>query len=150
MKKRSTIFIFAIVSILAASLLILVNTPIWKSEEFRVKMGWPSYGREDHRTYHDCQWHRDVIIADAKKRFAESAGLRKGAPVTWQDLVPFITNGTYYANTRYPGTAPDYLPKCPSGGTYSINPIGTNPTCSHPYHQWYNCMRRGGIPPIGE
>jgi hypothetical protein len=27
------------------------------------------------------------------------------------------------------------LPDCPAGGTYTIGPIGTLPTCSHPGHR---------------
>jgi len=38
-----------------------------------------------------------------------------GSPVEWEDLVPF------YLKSQ---------PHCPTGGEYTLNPIGTQPTCS--------------------
>jgi len=139
MKKRVMLIIGSLAAVVIAGV-VLVNTSMWKSEDFRAKMGWQSYGREDHGTYHDCQWNRDVIIDEAKQELAKAKGWTNGQPITWQDLAPIITTVQSYASTRIPGTPPDYLPKCPCGGTYTLNPIGADATCSHPYHQWYNCM----------
>jgi len=44
-----------------------------------------------------------------------------GDPVTMPDLWPDYI--------RSPG-----IPQCPGGGTYTINPIGTPPTCTIPTH----------------
>lgn len=43
-------------------------------------------------------------------------------PPTWDDLV---------GPRAYIG----HMPECPSGGTYSINPLGQNPTCTVPGHE---------------
>lgn len=54
-------------------------------------------------------------IDSAKEQFAMEARLAAGAAVTQANLVP------------------DYLrsfPACPSGGTYTIATVGTNPSCS--------------------
>ena len=54
-------------------------------------------------------------IDSAKEQRAMEARLAAGATVTQVQLVP------------------DYLkrwPACPSGGTYTINNVGTDPTCS--------------------
>jgi hypothetical protein len=38
---------------------------------------------------------------------------------TWDDLRPF-----------FPVEWSNHIPVCPSGGTYTIGPVGQNPTCS--------------------
>lgn len=51
----------------------------------------------------------------AKEQYAMEARLAAGATVTWANLVP------------------DYVkrqPACPSGGTYTIGTVGTDPSCS--------------------
>jgi hypothetical protein len=132
--KRKTIILFGILGTMAV-------IGAWGIPRLRDWLKFrPDAGREDHSTYHDCQWNRDAIIEPAKQELVEAKGMPLGSPVPLQDLIPFITNTKHYASTRYPGTPPDYLPKCPSGGQYAINPIGSNVVCSHPYHQWYNCM----------
>ena len=50
-----------------------------------------------------------------KEQYAMDAKLDSGATVTWANLTP-----TYMKSQ----------PTCPSGGTYTINTVGTNPTCS--------------------
>ena len=56
-----------------------------------------------------------VWIAGSKKIAAQEYGLRSGATVNKQDLGKYIVGE---------------FPNCPAGGTYTINPIGTEPTCS--------------------
>lgn len=54
-------------------------------------------------------------LNSAKDQFAVAVNLSNGDPVTAQDL------------------APDYIkqfPKCPGGGTYSLNTIGDTARCS--------------------
>ena len=138
MKKRIIVFIEVLALIL--SLVVLTQMPIWRSEEFRVKMGWYSYGYEDHTTYHKCEWNREPIIESAKQALAEAKGLSSGTAVTLEDIAPFITNSEYYFTG--PGVPTGSVPPCPSGGKYAINPIGITVACSHPYHQWYNCMHK--------
>ena len=139
MKKRILIAVFGTVVVLVAAVGFFMNTGTWRSEEFRKKMGWYSYGHGNHATYHQCQWNRDAI-EPAKQAWANAKGLTNGTPVTLEDIVPFMTNSEYYFTA--PGAPAGSLPPCPCGGKYSINPIGSNVVCSHPYHQWYNCMHR--------
>lgn len=57
-------------------------------------------------------------IDSAKEQFAMENKLDTGAAVAWTDLV----NGqTGYLKAQ---------PSCPSGGTYTIDVVGTNPSCS--------------------
>ena len=54
-------------------------------------------------------------IDSAKEQYAMEARLAAGAAVTWANVVP------------------DYMkkqPVCPSGGTFTIAVVGTDPTCS--------------------
>ncbi len=136
-EKRKLMWIGAGLAILVVAITIFVNTPLWKSEEFRKKMGWRSYGMENHATYHQCELNRDCVES-AKGALARTKGLTNGSPVTLEDIIPFVTNSQYYFTA--PGAPAGSLPPCPSGGKYSINPIGSKVVCSHPYHQWYNCM----------
>ncbi|MBN8690047.1 MAG: prepilin-type N-terminal cleavage/methylation domain-containing protein [Armatimonadetes bacterium] len=58
-------------------------------------------------------------IDSAKEQYAMENRLASGAAVAWANL------------------APDYLkrqPACPSGGTYTIGNVGTDPTCSTAGH----------------
>ena len=60
----------------------------------------------------------------AKEQFALEYKSRNGAPVMWQNLLdPEATGklGMGYLKSK---------PVCPSGGTYTLNNIGTDPTCS--------------------
>ena len=58
-------------------------------------------------------------IAAAKHEWALENHKTNGDTPTKEDLLPYL----------------DRWPVCPSGGTYSINPIGTLPTCSVPGHK---------------
>jgi hypothetical protein len=63
------------------------------------------------------------IIDSAKQQWALEYGRRVTDTPSWSDLQPYFgrwTNGV--------------LPKCPSGGTYTIGTIGERPTCSIPRH----------------
>jgi outer membrane lipoprotein-sorting protein len=60
----------------------------------------------------------------AKNEFALEKGKKNGDTVTEDDIKLYIrldANGN--------------LPKCPSGGTYTIGKVGENPTCSIPGHE---------------
>jgi hypothetical protein len=61
-------------------------------------------------------------IDAAKNQWALEQNKKAGDPCTEDDIKPYIhlTNGN--------------LPKCPAGGTYTINAIGEAPTCSIPNH----------------
>ncbi|MCO5297335.1 MAG: prepilin-type N-terminal cleavage/methylation domain-containing protein [Fimbriimonadaceae bacterium] len=56
-------------------------------------------------------------ISGAKEQFAMEFNKGTGDPVVAGDLVPTYIKGTS-------------LPTCPAGGTYTIQNIGTEPTCS--------------------
>jgi len=60
-------------------------------------------------------------IDAAKNQFALEKGKTNGDPVTEADITPYLRGGV--------------LPKCPSGGTYTIGKVGENPTCSIPGHE---------------
>ena len=62
-------------------------------------------------------------IDAAKNEFALEKGKKLGDPVTADDIKPYIKLD-----------ADGNLPKCPSGGTYTIGKVGENPTCSIPGH----------------
>jgi prepilin-type N-terminal cleavage/methylation domain-containing protein len=56
------------------------------------------------------------MIQSAKQQWALENGKSDSDTPSEQDLLPYIENETF--------------PKCPAGGTYTINPVGTYPTCS--------------------
>ena len=58
-------------------------------------------------------------IDAGKEQFAMDAKLDTGATVNWSDLTP-----TYMKSQ----------PACPSGGTYTVAVVGTNPSCSSAGH----------------
>ena len=60
------------------------------------------------------------IIDGAKEQWALEHNQKDGAIVTWDDLVK--PGKTGYLQEK---------PVCPKGGTYTLNPIGQNPTCSY-------------------
>jgi prepilin-type N-terminal cleavage/methylation domain-containing protein len=53
----------------------------------------------------------------AKELYAMDNKLANGAPCTLPDLWPAYLKGIAF-------------PNCPAGGTYTVGPIGTTPTCS--------------------
>ncbi len=57
------------------------------------------------------------LIDTAKEHWAGEYKMANGAEMSWNDVV-----GT----NRYI----KFQPECPSGGTYAVNPIGSNPTCT--------------------
>jgi len=59
-------------------------------------------------------------IDAAKNQFALEKGKKNGDAITEADITPYIRGGV--------------LPKCPSGGTYTIGKVGETPTCSIPGH----------------
>jgi hypothetical protein len=62
-----------------------------------------------------------LAIESAKGICASEVGLKPGTVVSELRIIPYLIGG---------------MPKCPAGGTYSINPIGKNPTCSVPGHKY--------------
>jgi hypothetical protein len=60
-----------------------------------------------------------VYIAAAKNVAGHEDGLKLGAFVDKQELEKYMLGE---------------FPTCPAGGTYMINPLGTDPTCSVPGH----------------
>jgi len=56
-------------------------------------------------------------ISDGKDLFAMENKLQNGDPVAEGDLWPEYIKG-------------DAFPECPESGTYAINEVGTDPTCS--------------------
>ena len=96
----------------------------------------------DHGWWHDCR-QNCWLIDDAKRICAEKRGLADGTMVTWQDIQPFLTNSVYWASQPPFSSGP---PKCPAGGTYTLNPVGSWSRCSVPYHQWNNCKGKEGTP----
>ncbi|MBN1270010.1 MAG: prepilin-type N-terminal cleavage/methylation domain-containing protein [Kiritimatiellae bacterium] len=52
----------------------------------------------------------------AKDRLAIEQKMAAGDPVIWPDIYPYFIKPT--------------LNECPAGGTYSINPVATDPTCT--------------------
>lgn len=61
-------------------------------------------------------------IDSAKQQWAQDNNKGKDATPTWADLEKYL-------NSKQ-GTPM----KCPAGGTYTINSVGENPTCSIPKH----------------
>jgi hypothetical protein len=59
-------------------------------------------------------------IDDAIQKWAHDNNKPDNAPVTPQDLLPYLPGGVF--------------PKCPSGGTYSMGTAGQIPVCSTPGH----------------
>ncbi|MGB9587640.1 MAG: prepilin-type N-terminal cleavage/methylation domain-containing protein [Armatimonadota bacterium] len=59
-------------------------------------------------------------IDDAKDQYAMENRLTSGANVEISDLLPQYLKAT---------------PVCPSGGTYTCNPVGVSPQCSIPGHE---------------
>ena len=55
------------------------------------------------------------LIESAKDQFAMAKSLPQDAIVYWPDIVP------NYLKTS---------PQCPTGGTYNLNPVGTDASCS--------------------
>jgi competence protein ComGC len=62
-------------------------------------------------------------IESAKEQWKIENSKNDGDVVTEGDIKPYL-NGN--------------LPKCPAGGTYTINPIGENPKCSIGISTWPN------------
>lgn len=56
------------------------------------------------------------MIESAKRRAAENLGLTTGGRLSWEQVCKAV-------GWKEP-------PKCPEGGTYTLNPIGNLPTCS--------------------
>lgn len=60
------------------------------------------------------------VIDAAKEMYAMEAGLGEGTPVSETDIAPYLNRDLDELN-------------CLQGGTITLNPVGTPPTCS--YHQ---------------
>jgi Protein of unknown function (DUF3352) len=60
-------------------------------------------------------------IDGAKQQWALETKAANNATPTWNDIRPYLRNGP--------------LPSCPQGGTYTLNAVNADPTCSIPGHQ---------------
>lgn len=60
-------------------------------------------------------------LSKAKAAYQADYQTADGTPVTAEQLVDYLPAGRHSL-------------RCPGGGTYSLNPIGTPPTCSLPRH----------------
>ena len=84
---------------------------------------------------HRCAiWRNKCIqhlhwIAEVKRFLADEQGLKSGDTVSDRSVAEHIMDD---GSERGLG---GYGPACPAGGEYSVNPIGTNPTCSIPGHR---------------
>jgi type II secretory pathway pseudopilin PulG len=65
-------------------------------------------------------------IDGAKQQLALEQRKPEGAAVTWQDLSPYLGRTGNDGNT--------HTLECPGKGTYTLGPIGADPTCSMPDH----------------
>ncbi len=63
-------------------------------------------------------------IQTAKEQWALANHKPNGATVTEAELAPYLRGASF--------------PKCPSGGTYTLNPVGAAPVCSIPGHVLQN------------
>jgi len=59
------------------------------------------------------------MIDSAKEQWAMAENKADGDPVDEAGIAAYLRDG---------------IPTCPQGGTYTLNPIGQEPTCSHPGH----------------
>lgn len=75
----------------------------------------PSYMRSRQRSQTEACINNLVEIEGAKDRYAIENNKLTGDIVTPTDLAPYFLK---------------HWKECPGGGTYTINPIGTDPICS--------------------
>jgi hypothetical protein len=61
----------------------------------------------------------------AKEQWALENKKSADAVPTWNDLLGSVTPSAPYLSG---------MPKCPDGGTYTLNAVSKNPTCSIPGH----------------
>jgi hypothetical protein len=71
-------------------------------------------------------------IDGAKQQWALENHASSNAVPTWKDLLPYGGRGrdydpTFDWNVHFP-------PRCPAGGTYTIERVADAPTCSFPGH----------------
>lgn len=75
------------------------------------------------------QWALEHLSPSATSISRET--LDKIAP---SNVVPTWDDIAYYGGRQSPDWGDHYPPRCPSGGTYSINRVADLPTCSFPGH----------------
>lgn len=82
---------------------------------------WEAYKREA-KTTHKANVCANNLqqIESAKYQWALANKKMTGAVPTWDDLRPYLKNGE--------------IPQCPSGGSYTLNPVGKSAECSIPGH----------------
>jgi competence protein ComGC len=76
----------------------------------------PNYVRERRTVQREACIEQLRQIGAAKDRWATENHKSAGAAVTASDLVKYLKHGQ--------------MPVCPAGGEYTINPVGTAPSCS--------------------
>jgi len=75
----------------------------------------PSYVRSRQESQINACISNLMEFDGAKDRWAIENGKVVGDVAAWGDIVPFFLKKTS---------------PCPAGGTYNLNPVGTDPTCS--------------------
>ncbi len=76
----------------------------------------PSFARARNRSRISACVNNLRIIDAAKEQWAMENNANDGDTPTEAQITPYMKSGV--------------MPTCPASGTYTIQPIGTNPTCS--------------------
>lgn len=103
MRKRAFTLVEIMIVVLIIGVLLAMAVPNWINTRQRARQ-------------HQCLQNLKKI-EDAKELLAGETGLSAGDPVQMTDIYP--------AYFRSPG-----LPVCSEGGSYTVGPIGTDPTCT--------------------
>jgi hypothetical protein len=83
---------------------------------------WKSHRQVEIRNTNICLSNLRIIDG-AKQLYVLEHGLKPGDVIPTQEVIERLTELHVWPL------------KCPSGGTYMINPVGKDPTCSVPGHQ---------------
>ena len=89
---------------------------------------WYVQTRREHARWRaTCLQNLRSIVA-VKEFLAREQGLKPGATVSDRSVADHILGNAAGGGLAGSGVA------CPAGGEYTVNPIGTTPTCSIPAH----------------
>jgi hypothetical protein len=86
-----------------------------------VALAVPNYLDSDHSEKNSCI-NNLRLIEGAKREWAVNYGKANSETPTWEDIKPYLVPWTHD------------LPKCPSGGAYTLGAVSNVPTCSIPAH----------------
>lgn len=109
-------------SITASTLVGDINLPIKHLAKLQQNLKEPEPEIHDSPAARNACINRLRQIDAAKEQFALANGLRNGVPVPTQGIGAYIKGGWHAM-------------KCPAGGKYTVNLLGTDPQCSVPGHQ---------------